>query len=305
MTLILNGTDNSATTPAVTGTDTDTGVYYPAANQVALATNGTLALIVDASRNIGLGATPSVSTLNGLVEGAYGNIGFTSALGVSIAGNAYYDSSWKYKVGSTATLHLQDSGGFKWFTAPSGSTGNAITFTQSLGLNKGTTLVLEGGASSSGTGIAFPATQSASTDANTLDDYEEGTIDGNGLGLAYGTAGTSSFTYSDRRGTYTKIGRVVYFTIDIRLASFSKGTASGELFVVGLPFAQRNTSGFDGARCTVQLYNWTYTTSPIIAVVTSATTTIAISRMVSNDVTAVINDPNGNSIIWVTGFYFV
>ena len=40
MTLILNGTDNSATTPAVTGTDTDTGIYYPAANVVAIATNG-------------------------------------------------------------------------------------------------------------------------------------------------------------------------------------------------------------------------------------------------------------------------
>jgi hypothetical protein len=60
MTLILNGTDNSATTPAVTGTDTDTGVYYPAANQVALATAGTLALIVDSSQNVGIGtSTPS------------------------------------------------------------------------------------------------------------------------------------------------------------------------------------------------------------------------------------------------------
>jgi len=51
MTLILNGTDNSATTPAVTGTDTDTGIYYPAANQVAIATNGTQAMLVDASQN--------------------------------------------------------------------------------------------------------------------------------------------------------------------------------------------------------------------------------------------------------------
>jgi hypothetical protein len=191
-------------------------------------------------------------------------------------------------------------------------------FTLSLPTNTGTIITQNstpafastigvGGAtpSTSGAGITFPATQSASSNANTLDDYEEGTIAEASLGLAYGTAGTSSFTYSDRKGTYTKIGRVVYFTIDIRLASFSKGTASGELFIVGLPFAQRTTSGYDNARCTVQLYSWTYTTSPIIAMVASAATTIAISRMVSNDVTAVINDPNGNSIIWVTGFYFV
>ena len=160
-------------------------------------------------------------------------------------------------------------------------------------------------ASASGSGITFPATQSASSDANTLDDYEEGAITSSNLGLEYATPGTSSFTYSSRTGTYTKIGRVVYFTIDIRLDSFSKGTASGELFVVGLPFAQRNTGGYDSARCTVHLYNWTYTTSPIIAVVAPGDTKIAISRMVSNDVTVTINDPNGSSIIWVTGFYFV
>jgi len=52
MTLILNGTDNSATVPAVTGTDTDTGIYYPTSNQVAIATNGTQAMLVDASQNV-------------------------------------------------------------------------------------------------------------------------------------------------------------------------------------------------------------------------------------------------------------
>jgi hypothetical protein len=60
MTLILNGTDNSATTPAVTGTDTDTGIYYPTSNQVAIATNGTQAMLVDSSQNVGIGtASPS------------------------------------------------------------------------------------------------------------------------------------------------------------------------------------------------------------------------------------------------------
>jgi hypothetical protein len=53
MTLILSGTDNSATTPAVTGgtAGTSTGVYYPATNQVAIATNGTQAMLVNASQN--------------------------------------------------------------------------------------------------------------------------------------------------------------------------------------------------------------------------------------------------------------
>jgi hypothetical protein len=56
MTLILNGTDNSATTPAVTGTDTDTGIYYPTSNQVAIATAGTQAMLVDGNQNVGINA---------------------------------------------------------------------------------------------------------------------------------------------------------------------------------------------------------------------------------------------------------
>jgi hypothetical protein len=173
-------------------------------------------------------------------------------------------------------------------------------------LSTGNILSLSGGSTTAtGTGIAFPATQSASSDANTLDDYEEGVIDGNNLGLAYGVPGTSSFTYSSRVGTYTKIGRVVYFTVDIRLLTFSKGTASGSLSVFGLPFAQRSTSGFDNPRCTVQLYDWEYTTSPIVAAVQSSSTNIIITRMVSNNVSVDIDDPKASSIIWVTGFYFV
>jgi len=53
MTLILNGTDNSATVPAVQGgtAGTTTGVYYPSTNQVAISTAGTQAVLVDASQN--------------------------------------------------------------------------------------------------------------------------------------------------------------------------------------------------------------------------------------------------------------
>jgi len=65
MTLILNGTDNSVSAPAVQGgtAGTTTGVYYPATNQVALATNGTQAVLVDASQNVGIGTSSPVSQL--------------------------------------------------------------------------------------------------------------------------------------------------------------------------------------------------------------------------------------------------
>jgi hypothetical protein len=50
--------------------------------------------------------------------------------------------------------------------------------------------------------LQFPATQNASADANTLDDYEEGT-------WTPSIGGTA--TYTTQTGTYTKIGNVVHY----------------------------------------------------------------------------------------------
>lgn len=83
--------------------------------------------------------------------------------------------------------------------------------------------------SASGAGITFPATQSASTDANTLDDYEEGTWTGTLKGLT--TAGNSPTA----TGTYTKIGRLVMATINF--SSVNTSGAAGILAISGLPFA--------------------------------------------------------------------
>ena len=62
--------------------------------------------------------------------------------------------------------------------------------------------------SASGSGITFPATQSASSDANTLDDYEEGTwsiVDQSGAGLTFTVNGNQ----------YTKVGRAVTVNLEI------------------------------------------------------------------------------------------
>jgi hypothetical protein len=85
--------------------------------------------------------------------------------------------------------------------------------------------------STSGAGITFPATQSASTDANTLDDYEEGTW----TPVFQGSGGSiGSTAYSTRVGTYTKIGNVV--TIGFTVVLSNKGSWSGDAYLSGLPF---------------------------------------------------------------------
>lgn len=61
----VSGADGTAALPAVQGTDGNTGVFFPAADQVAIATGGVQRLLVDASGNV----TTSVGSLYPLVQG--------------------------------------------------------------------------------------------------------------------------------------------------------------------------------------------------------------------------------------------
>jgi hypothetical protein len=90
----------------------------------------------------------------------------------------------------------------------------------------------------SGSGITFPATQSASTDANTLDDYEEGTFTPT-ISYTGGTTGTQ--TYTQQNAKYIKIGKLV--TVNIQLA-FQKNTLSGGYLdaINTLPFTPSSTA---------------------------------------------------------------
>jgi hypothetical protein len=90
-------------------------------------------------------------------------------------------------------------------------------------------------AAASGAGITFPATQSASTDANTLDDYEEGTW------TPVASSSSGSITTYVSGGRYTKIGRTVF--VQGRIALVNVGTAGGRLQCSGLPFTSSAPAG--------------------------------------------------------------
>ena len=106
----------------------------------------------------------------------------------------------------------------------------ASTFT---GTGKFATTIGVGNAtpSASGSGITFPATQSASSDANTLDDYEEGTFTPT-LGASTNPTGV---TYTNQIGFYRKIGSFVHVTGFISFTTYTGG--SGNLIVNGIPFS--------------------------------------------------------------------
>jgi hypothetical protein len=85
-------------------------------------------------------------------------------------------------------------------------------------------------------GINFPATQVASSDVNTLDDYEEGTWT---IGLTFG-GGSTGITTATNTGRYTKIGRQV--TVSGNLSLSNKGSSTGIAEIQGLPFTIANAN---------------------------------------------------------------
>ncbi len=90
--------------------------------------------------------------------------------------------------------------------------------------------------STSGAGITFPATQSDSTNANTLDDYEEGTFT-----LTVASSGGGTPTYNFQLGRYTKIGNRVLAVWNVQLATL--GTlAAGNVTIEGFPFTSNSTA---------------------------------------------------------------
>jgi hypothetical protein len=91
--------------------------------------------------------------------------------------------------------------------------------------------------STSGAGITFPATQSASTDANTLDDYEEGTW------TPTVNSGGGSITSYTSTGTYIKVGKMVLVAYIFQLTD--PGSASGSATIINLPFEVAYNSNLD------------------------------------------------------------
>ena len=218
MTLILSGTDGlsdvdgTAATPAIRGTDANTGIFFPAADTIGFAEGGAEVMRIDSSGNVGIGTSSPDLKLS-----VAGGMNLRNS---SRAGAFEIDSSGNLWSGTATTAgNIYFETGHSTTGLP--STGTARVTVNQYGLGLGAT-------PSSGTGISFPATQSASSNANTLDDYEEGTWS------PTVTSSSGSITTYTASGTYTKIGRVVYQTATIDITTV--GTASGTMTITTNPF---------------------------------------------------------------------
>lgn len=112
------------------------GVYLPTTNTVSISTASTERLRIDANGNLGLGVTPSAWSWGGRVIDGTNNM-VVSAGGnyLSVAANVFWNgSAWAHKTTSQATRYDQNAGSHSWHTAPSGTAGGTVSFTQAMTL---------------------------------------------------------------------------------------------------------------------------------------------------------------------------
>jgi hypothetical protein len=97
--------------------------------------SGTGQLLLDGSSNLGLGVTPSAWSGYTAFDIARGSL-FGAGSETYLSHNAFWNgSSWRYKATDFATNYRSNNGVHAWSTAPSGTAGNAISFTQAMTLD--------------------------------------------------------------------------------------------------------------------------------------------------------------------------
>jgi hypothetical protein len=189
--------------PAITTTgDTNTGIFFPAADTIAFTEGGVESMRIDSSANVGIGtSTPSGAKLE-ISTGGTTNLKITSTSG-------------------NAQLILNSSGTNVGYVVYNTGGAGALAFYDSNAAAERMRITAGGVLELSQGQIQFPATQVASANANTLDDYEEGTWTP--------SVGGTSVTYATRTGTYIKIGRQVFLQAQIQINGGTPNNVVGNL----------------------------------------------------------------------------
>jgi len=103
--------------------------------------------------NLGIGVTPSAwSSIQGgaIQTSGAGAIWSTGVTDVFLSQNTFFNGSYRYVGTNAASAYRQLAGAHQWFSAASGTAGNAISFTQAMTLDANGVLLV--GTTSAGTG---------------------------------------------------------------------------------------------------------------------------------------------------------
>jgi len=184
--------------------------YSHASDSLLIGTYGGTKATLDSSGNLGLGVTPSASGSAAakvffINNGALYGFASGSTIVNGFASNTYgFGGTQYYQVtGAAASAYVQTSGQHQFFTAASGTAGNAITFTQAMTLDaSGNLLVARTSANS-----LFPGIQVGSTTNGKNILITSSSAGNNGLLQFKDTADADAFQIS---ATTTEIGLYGY-----------------------------------------------------------------------------------------------
>ena len=283
------------------GAETSDTVFYSySTNNQRFYTSGVERMRIDASGNLGIGVTPSAWGTNyKVIEGAAAvtfAIASANANGTSLFSNLVgtNPSVYTYKTTNAASYLAIFGNTLSFATAASGTAGNTAAMGTTLQIGKGTALTLEGATSTAGTGIAFPATQLASSDANTLDDYEEGTF----TPAIYGTTTAGAGTYITQSGKYTKVGNLVTF---YAFCTWTAHTGTGNIGMNSLPFI---AGGSVAPVLSVYASNLTYTGTTLQAYAPNGSALVTFEQTSNGAPTTGIPMDTSASLA-VSGSYYI
>ena len=130
----------TAALPAITTTgDTNTGIWFPAADTIAFTEGGVESMRINASGNLGLGVAPSAwgSGITAIQLAKDTSVSsHTTGGNLFVNSNTYYDgSNLVYSATRGASQYQQNDAQHIWYQAASGTAGNTINFTQAMTLD--------------------------------------------------------------------------------------------------------------------------------------------------------------------------
>jgi len=215
-------------------------------------------LMFSSTGNLGLGLAPNTWSSGKVLE--IGNSGSAfwgnSPANVYITENAYYNSGWKYGATAGAAAYQLVQNSHIWYNAPSGTAGNAITFTQAMTLDASGNLAVgitsaarrfEISGLSSGESFQMRIGAGSTNSAYTYD-IGRSTVDGY-LAFWGNQSGNNGYIFGGANGERARIdlsGNLLVGTTSANNAKFAVNTVPNSVIGTQSAFISGSKAGYAG-----------------------------------------------------------
>ena len=219
----ISASTTSTTAYKVTADTTGTLVFQTGSTPTTAVTN-------DGSQNVGVGVTPSAwgSGVKAL-QFDYGAFSGSSSIGTEVDANCYYNgTNWIYRLSSAAGRYNQAAGAHTWYTAPSGTAGNAISFTQAMTLDASGNLLVGTTTASAAIPQGFTFIYGSNASYANIG-HANGSASGNGyIQFAYNSGVIGNITQNGTTGVLYNL------TSDYRLKNNQEALTGAKDFIMAL-----------------------------------------------------------------------